>query len=276
MPLLRRVGRNVEGWRFDAQGEPRLAEPLDKDRGGDSDETATPTMLRTIPIGGAILARQKHAEVEQCVKILEPVSSPNHRTTLRAGHKTLHRLGNAPAAPQPIRAANSALNRHSRADGVHTNIEETVWMPPYRPEQIAVRRPFVAECSARPVNQGGRVKTDGRGYPEMPDDDLKSRIANFRQSYLDTPKGREHYQKEVAEEREVSEIYAALALKSAGGSDVTDEVLKRLLPYANTPAIANAETELALGRALPRTSRCGSRAQDGRMLRNGGYGSLAA
>lgn len=32
MPLLRRVGGNVVGWRFDAQGEPRLAEPLK--RGG--------------------------------------------------------------------------------------------------------------------------------------------------------------------------------------------------------------------------------------------------
>ena len=46
-------------------------------------------------------------------------SSPSHGTTRQAGHKALHRLGNAPAAPQSLWAANSAQNRRSRADGVH-------------------------------------------------------------------------------------------------------------------------------------------------------------
>jgi len=51
---------------------------------------------------------------------------------------------------------------------------------------------------------------------------------------MDTPKGRDHYQKELAEEREVSEIYATLIQKQSNGDDITDEVLKSLLPYANT------------------------------------------
>jgi len=63
---------------------------------------------------------------------------------------------------------------------------------------------------------------------------LKARITAFRHSYMDTPKGRNHYQQVLAEEREVSEIYADLTSKQAKGEDVTEEVLKRLLPYADT------------------------------------------
>jgi hypothetical protein len=41
------------------------------------------------------------------------------RHASQAGHKAFHRLGNAPAASNPSRAANSGQNSHSRADGVH-------------------------------------------------------------------------------------------------------------------------------------------------------------
>ena len=52
----------------------------------------------------------------QAARIARPdvsISSPSHRTTRQAGHKAFHRLGNAPAAPNPYRAANSAQNRRS-------------------------------------------------------------------------------------------------------------------------------------------------------------------
>jgi hypothetical protein len=68
----------------------------------------------------------------------------------------------------------------------------------------------------------------------MPTDDLKSRIVAFRHSYLDTPKGREHYQSEINEQQEVSQTYATLARKAGDGADVTDDVLMKLLPYVNT------------------------------------------
>lgn len=63
---------------------------------------------------------------------------------------------------------------------------------------------------------------------------LKGRIEHFRQEYLDTPTGRAHYSKAESEEKEVQSIYASLAVKRNAGDDITDEVLKQLLPHANT------------------------------------------
>jgi hypothetical protein len=63
---------------------------------------------------------------------------------------------------------------------------------------------------------------------------LKGRIEHFRREYLDTPTGRAHYSKAVSEEKEVQSIYASLVGKRNDGTDITDEVLKQLLPHANT------------------------------------------
>ncbi len=63
---------------------------------------------------------------------------------------------------------------------------------------------------------------------------LKSRIERFRLEYLDTASGRAHYQMEVSEVKEVQSIYDDLQMKRKSGADITDDVLKRLLPHLNT------------------------------------------
>ncbi len=62
---------------------------------------------------------------------------------------------------------------------------------------------------------------------------LVERFQRFRHDYLDTPAGREHHQNEVREQSEVQAIYQNLRAKQQSGEDITDEVLKCLLPYAD-------------------------------------------
>jgi hypothetical protein len=64
--------------------------------------------------------------------------------------------------------------------------------------------------------------------------ELKTRIARFRQTYLDTPAGREILQSHLDEPKEVQTIYQALKQKREAGNDVTEEALKRLLPHSDT------------------------------------------
>ncbi|SRR6266496_387218 len=68
----------------------------------------------------------------------------------------------------------------------------------------------------------------------MAKDELIKRFQVFRQNYLDTPEGREHVQNHLRELGEVQVIYKNLRAQQQSGADVTDEVLKHLLPYANT------------------------------------------
>lgn len=63
---------------------------------------------------------------------------------------------------------------------------------------------------------------------------LMKRFQLFRQDYLDTPEGRQHRQNELQEQRDVQAIFEQLRVKQQRGEDTTDEVLKRLLPYADT------------------------------------------
>jgi hypothetical protein len=68
----------------------------------------------------------------------------------------------------------------------------------------------------------------------MVQNELVKRFQRFRQEYLDTPEGREHRQNQLQEQQDVQEIFEELCAKQQQGADVTDEVLKRLLPYTNT------------------------------------------
>ncbi|SRR6266436_691740 len=68
----------------------------------------------------------------------------------------------------------------------------------------------------------------------MSKEELVKRFQRFRHEYLDTPEGREHRQNQLREQEEVQSIYRNLRAKQQGGEGVTDEVLKRLLPYADT------------------------------------------
>ncbi len=62
---------------------------------------------------------------------------------------------------------------------------------------------------------------------------LVERFQRFLHDYLDTPAGREHRQSQLREQKEVQDIYRDLRAKQQSGEDVTDDVLKRLLPYAD-------------------------------------------
>src|SRR5437879_4911774 len=64
--------------------------------------------------------------------------------------------------------------------------------------------------------------------------ELQQRIHRFREDYLETPVGRNHYQIVVREHTEVQEIFRGLRTKQKAGEDITEEVLKRLLPYSDT------------------------------------------
>ncbi len=63
--------------------------------------------------------------------------------------------------------------------------------------------------------------------------ELIKRFQRFRHDYLDTPEGREHQQNQLREQKEVQDIYGNLRARQQSGEDVTDDVLKRLLPYAD-------------------------------------------
>src|SRR5262245_37770050 len=68
----------------------------------------------------------------------------------------------------------------------------------------------------------------------MSKEELVRRFQRFRHEYLDTPEGRQHRQNQLQEQKVVQAIFEHLRVEQQRGVDVTDEVLKRLLPYADT------------------------------------------
>ena len=65
-------------------------------------------------------------------------------------------------------------------------------------------------------------------------DKLKTRITRFRLEYLDTAQGRAHVKTAGDEAKEVQVVYKELLTKRHAGENITEETLKRLLPYGNT------------------------------------------
>ena len=63
---------------------------------------------------------------------------------------------------------------------------------------------------------------------------LMKRFQRFRQEYFDTSEGRQHRQNHLQEQKDVQAIFERLRAEQQQGVDVTDEVLKCLLPYADT------------------------------------------
>ncbi len=61
---------------------------------------------------------------------------------------------------------------------------------------------------------------------------LMKRFQRFRQEYFDTSEGRQHRQNHLQEQKDVQAIFERLRAEQQQGVDVTDEVLKCLLPYA--------------------------------------------
>lgn len=65
-------------------------------------------------------------------------------------------------------------------------------------------------------------------------DQLKARFAKFHQDYLNTAQGREHLKRFAEEPKQVQATFHALKQKKAAGEDITDEVLRKLLPHSDT------------------------------------------
>lgn len=63
---------------------------------------------------------------------------------------------------------------------------------------------------------------------------LEQRIQWYREEYLGTPAGQKHLAITEAEPREVREVFEEIRAKHKAGEDITDDVLSRLLPHADS------------------------------------------
>ncbi len=68
----------------------------------------------------------------------------------------------------------------------------------------------------------------------MNERELRERIQVYRRDYLETARGRAHLATAVTEAKEVRIIFAALTRQRHSGADITDDVLKHLLPHSDT------------------------------------------
>lgn len=64
--------------------------------------------------------------------------------------------------------------------------------------------------------------------------ELEKRIQWYREEYLNTPAGQKHLAATEAEPREVQEVFEEIRAKHTAGEDITDDVLRRLLPHADS------------------------------------------
>lgn len=63
--------------------------------------------------------------------------------------------------------------------------------------------------------------------------ELQERIRWFKEEYLDTPTGQKHLATTEAEPKEVKKVFEEIREKHLAGEDITDDVLRRLLPHTN-------------------------------------------
>jgi len=64
--------------------------------------------------------------------------------------------------------------------------------------------------------------------------ELGERIQWYREEYLDMPAGQKHLAVGEAEAEEVKKVFAEIREKYLAGGDITDDVLRRLLPHSDT------------------------------------------
>ncbi len=64
--------------------------------------------------------------------------------------------------------------------------------------------------------------------------ELEQRIRWYREEYLNAPAGQKHLAVTEAEPREVREVFEEIRAKHEAGEDITDDVLRRLLPHADS------------------------------------------
>jgi predicted RNA-binding protein with PUA-like domain len=64
--------------------------------------------------------------------------------------------------------------------------------------------------------------------------ELEQTIQWYREEYLDTPAGQKHLAVTEAEPEEVKQVFEEIRDKHAAGEDITDDVLRRLLPHFDT------------------------------------------
>jgi len=56
----------------------------------------------------------------------------------------------------------------------------------------------------------------------------------FKEKYLETEQSRKHLRSSDKERKEVNEIFRGIKEKGEKGEDITEEVLRRLLPHSDT------------------------------------------
>jgi predicted RNA-binding protein with PUA-like domain len=64
--------------------------------------------------------------------------------------------------------------------------------------------------------------------------ELQERIHWYREEYLETPAGQKHLAVTEAEPEEVQQVFEEIREKHAAGEDITDDVLRRLLPHSDS------------------------------------------
>lgn len=64
--------------------------------------------------------------------------------------------------------------------------------------------------------------------------ELQEKVLSFKEEYLDTPAGQKHLAMTESEPKEVKKVFEEIREKYLAGDDITDDVLRRLLPHADT------------------------------------------
>jgi predicted RNA-binding protein with PUA-like domain len=64
--------------------------------------------------------------------------------------------------------------------------------------------------------------------------ELQEKIQWFKEEYLDTPSGQKYLAVKEAEPKEVKKVFEEIREKHLAGEDITDDVLRRLLPHSDT------------------------------------------
>jgi hypothetical protein len=64
--------------------------------------------------------------------------------------------------------------------------------------------------------------------------ELQEKIQWFKEEYLDTPAWQRHLAVAESEPKEIKKVFEEIREKHLAGEDITDDVLRRLLPHSDT------------------------------------------
>jgi len=85
--------------------------------------------------------------------------------------------------------------------------------------------------------------------------ELQERIHWFKEGYLDTPAGQKHLAVTEAEPKEVKKIFEEIREKYLADQDITDDVLRRLLPHTDSEFHRNNDYRVSTWPCIQRDVR---------------------